>query len=145
MSQPKQRPPPRREGTASIERAVLGRRLELQCRRDDSVLQAAQVELFPNIAELEGTSMRARGLLTDNLRHDAMGELGSAAGKTYCGQASWADESIGKTCSECALYTNTGGPKKRCCLKYRAMMKQWGAAFPSCAIACKFFEARAGQ
>jgi hypothetical protein len=85
------------------------------------------------------------GLLTYGLRHEAMGELVWPAAKTYKGQASWADESIGKQCIECDFYTNRDGLKKHRCLKYYAMMRAWGAQFPSDACACKYFEPRPGQ
>jgi hypothetical protein len=79
-------------------------------------------------------------LFTPGLTH---GEIGARA-LTYEGQASWADESLGKNCIECALYI-TEKLKKHRCLKYRSLMRQWGAQFPPSAIACKFYQPRAGQ
>jgi hypothetical protein len=78
-----------------------------------------------------------------------MGKFAGPAGDTYRGQASLIDRSIGKTCSECVLYTNkegfNEGLKKNRCLKYYAMMQAWGAQFPPDATACQYFEPRAGQ
>jgi hypothetical protein len=103
-----------------------------------------QAELFPDIAEPEGMSMRARGILTNGLRHEAMGDKQEPAGRTYAGQASWADPSIGKNCIECGFYS-TEGLKKHRCLKYYALRQAWGAQFPSDATACRHFEPRPRQ
>jgi hypothetical protein len=83
-----------------------------------------------------------RGLLSNGLHHEAMGDKQGPADDTYPGQAHLADKSLGKNCSECGFYS-TDGLKKHRCLKYRAIRQAWGAQFPPDATACRHFEPRA--
>src|SRR5580693_4367795 len=147
------RPPPlTRRGRPGNEQ-LLGRRLKAKIKGARRASQAVspkqqskqRVQATPE--ETCAMTRSARTLLTPGLIHDAHDPgLLAKMMDTRPGQASWADQSIGKTCLECVFYLAPDGKhhrdsfghlKEHRCGKYRQLKNAWGSPFPHHAIACE--------
>jgi hypothetical protein len=80
--------------------------------------------------------------LSRNQHLTKLSQLDYGAERTYRGQASFAQPSLGRTCGQCDNFSvpDKGGYTR--CGQYKVLTGRRGEAIPPFAIACKYFVLR---